>query len=199
MDDICLFFFPLSLPSLLATCGWDLRTCALRLIDSVQVFLRNIQTEIGRQLRFLQATVYAGAITDGDDDGIDSYFYDRPTAAPKQNKHIYPSNKPGRGLKIMDLGKVFGSDGGMEGGRFVYPENSDFIPVTADLDSNDGLLLVKEALESVTPESLTRIGFIHNPQDASPPPHQIDQMDSSLKSFLTPFCTSSHRRGFSAS
>ncbi|KDQ52112.1 hypothetical protein JAAARDRAFT_198531 [Jaapia argillacea MUCL 33604] len=109
-------------------------------------FLRSMQTEIGQQLQFLQAMVmYTGAVTDTDDDAIDNYFYDRPTTAPKRNN-------PGRGLKIMDLGKVFGRDDGMEGGRFVI----------------------------LTPESLARIGFIRNPRNASPPSHHIDQMHSSL-------------------
>ncbi|TCD67335.1 hypothetical protein EIP91_000256 [Steccherinum ochraceum] len=148
-------------------------------------FLRNMQMEIGEQMQHLQAELYADTITDDDSASMSTYFYDLPSSLKRRNKHIFPSKKTGS-LKILslpDLNARFGLP--LSEGAFVYPKAADRedeesekeadIPIStyviADLDSQGGKKLVREALESLASSHNARVTFIHNPS-ATPEDHQ---------------------------
>ncbi|KAF8069177.1 glycosyltransferase family 24 protein [Lyophyllum atratum] len=130
-------------------------------------FLRHMQTELTRQMQFLQEQVYEGKITDAHNETMATFFYDQPSTGLRRNQYIYPATTPGS-LRIFNLPDLFSRTGfHVAPSAFVYPPGSPVIPlslyVIADLDSEAGLQLVKEALSSITPDSRTRISFIHNP------------------------------------
>ncbi|KAF9461692.1 glycosyltransferase family 24 protein, partial [Collybia nuda] len=129
-------------------------------------FFQNMQMEIGQQMQFLQEQVYSGKITDDLNETMSTYFYDQPTTSQRRNMYLYPTATPGS-LRIFNLHEVFDRTGfRINPSSFVYPPESAPAPLTmfilADLDSEAGLKLVKEALGSVTADSPSRISFIHN-------------------------------------
>ncbi|TBU43432.1 glycosyltransferase family 24 protein [Dichomitus squalens] len=136
-------------------------------------FLRYLQTEASEQLQHLQLKVYRGELTDEDDaESISTYFYDLPTTAKRRNMYVHPSTAVG-GLRIFSLPELIESNGlESKPGAFVYPEQSEQVPLTtyivADFDSEESRGLIKEALLSITPGSLSRLSFIHNPATVSP-------------------------------
>ncbi|KAJ3727354.1 UDP-glucose:glycoprotein glucosyltransferase-domain-containing protein [Lentinula guzmanii] len=128
-------------------------------------FLRNMQTEISRQLMHLQEEIYEGHLTDEDNERISNYFFDLPTTARRRNKYVVPSKDD---LDIISLPELLPRSGPLFApSSFVYPTESEVIPVTlfvvADLNAKDGLEFVKEALTSMGKESSARLAFIHNP------------------------------------
>ncbi|KAE9396725.1 glycosyltransferase family 24 protein [Gymnopus androsaceus JB14] len=128
-------------------------------------FLRNMQTEIARQLVHLQEEIYAGHLTDDDNETISTYFYDLPTTRRRRSKYVLPSKD---NLEIVSLPELLSESGfGVTPASFVYPAESELIPVTmyvvADLNAKGGLAFVKEALLSMDKNPNTRIAFVHNP------------------------------------
>jgi UDP-glucose:glycoprotein glucosyltransferase len=97
---------------------------------------------------------------------ISTHFYDLPTTHIRRNRHIYPSGSAGS-LRIVNFVDLFSQVGILSHGPFIYPprhpkldaegENELVEPprvpftvyVVADLDSEAGLALVKEALDSM--------------------------------------------------
>ncbi|KAI0628063.1 glycosyltransferase family 24 protein [Trametes polyzona] len=133
-------------------------------------FLRYLQMEFGEQLQHLQYKIYKGEFKDEDGEKLSTYFYDLPTTSKRRNTYIHPSQKSGS-LRIFSLPELIERNGlNSTAGAFVYPE-SEHVPITTyvvvDLDSEEGRTLVKEALKSVTPGSLSRLSFIHAPSAQS--------------------------------
>ncbi|KAF8633145.1 hypothetical protein AX17_004646 [Amanita inopinata Kibby_2008] len=137
-----------------------------------QEFLKNVQTEVGPQLKYLQELVYQGVVSDGDKPDMANWFYDQPGVSKRRNKYILPG-ATGAGdteLKVVSLSETFEKTGyewkRMKSG-FLYPPGEQATPlstfVIADLDSEEGLAFVKEALGSMDEESNMRLAFIHNP------------------------------------
>ncbi|KAG6833463.1 hypothetical protein H0H87_006830 [Tephrocybe sp. NHM501043] len=131
--------------------------------------LLSMQNELSKQLQFLQEKIYSGKITDEHNETLATYFYDQPTTSLRRNRYIFSSDAPGS-LRIFNLPDLFARTGfRVAPSAFHYPPETTVIPlsvyVVADLDSPDGLKLVKEALLSINPGSRTRISFIHNPAD----------------------------------
>ncbi|KAG6918623.1 hypothetical protein DXG01_013034 [Tephrocybe rancida] len=141
--------------------------------DYNEEFLQHIQNELSRQLQFFQEKIYSGKITDeqeGLNDTLATYFYDQPTTSLRRNRYIYPTGAPGS-LRVFNLVDLFARTGfRVAPSAFLYPPETTVIPLTiyvvADLDSLEGLKLVKEALLSISPGSRTRISFIHNPANS---------------------------------
>ncbi|KAG6827591.1 hypothetical protein H0H92_011214 [Tricholoma furcatifolium] len=134
-----------------------------------QTFLMDMQKELGRQLQYLSEQIYSGRLTDAHNETLGTYFYDQPTTGLRRNRYIYPSDGPGS-LRVFNLPDLFSRTGfHVEPSSFVYPAETAAIPlslyVIADLDSPQGLELVKQALLSIGPHTRTRISFIHNPKD----------------------------------
>ncbi|KAJ3833052.1 UDP-glucose:glycoprotein glucosyltransferase-domain-containing protein [Lentinula raphanica] len=128
-------------------------------------FLRNMQTEISRQLMHLQEEIYMGHLTDEDNERISTYFFDLPTTAKRRNKFVVPSKDEFDVISLPEL--LPGSGSVFAPSAFVYPTDSEVIPVSifvvADLDAKNGLEFVKEALSSMEKDSNARLAFIHNP------------------------------------
>ena len=107
--------------------------------------------------------MYSGELAGDIAEGISTYFYDLPTANVRRNQHIYPRTGPG-GLKFFSAPDFLP-------GAFVYPPSRDAaeahrvsftILVVADLESEAGLALVKEALDSAV--SISCDLKVHFPQ-----------------------------------
>ncbi|TFK48915.1 glycosyltransferase family 24 protein [Heliocybe sulcata] len=135
-------------------------------------FLRNMQVEISAQLQHIQEKVYMGEIRDEDADKVSTYFYDLPSTAKRRHPLIVPSSSGS--LQIRSLPEVFSRVGrglGVEG--YLLPPGDRHLPLTtyavADFDTPEGLWLVKELLETMDEESLSRITFSHNPIIPSTP------------------------------
>ncbi|KAF8631762.1 hypothetical protein AX15_002201 [Amanita polypyramis BW_CC] len=161
----------------------------LEVAQDVQDFLGAVQMEAGYQTQYLQQLVYQGALVDSDKSDMTNWFYDQPGVSKRRNKYILPSTGPNdsrsshgsRPLRIVSLPEVFEKAGyewaKMKGG-FVYPPGKELSLfstfVIADLDSKDGLALVKEALGSMNEAARMRTTFIHNPlTDAKPVVEQM--------------------------
>ncbi|KAI0823499.1 glycosyltransferase family 24 protein [Trametes gibbosa] len=130
-------------------------------------FLRYLQGEFSAQLQHLQIKIHQGELREEDAGLLSTYFYDLPTTAKRRNTYIHPTQKAGS-LRIYSLPELIERNGlNSTPGAFVYPAESENIPITmyivADLNSEEGRAFVKEALESVTPDSLSRLSFIHAP------------------------------------
>ncbi|KAF8164188.1 UDP-glucose:glycoprotein glucosyltransferase-domain-containing protein [Mycena galopus ATCC 62051] len=137
-------------------------------------FWRAMQGEVAQQLQYFQEArqtpeeIAAPGV-------IENYFYDLPTSSARRNRYIFPASGPGAGgaeLRIVNLPEVFGRTGfRVAPGTFVYPPETERIPLTmyvvADLDTEAGLGLVKEALSSIDDASKTRVSFVHNPAQAA--------------------------------
>ncbi|KDR79892.1 hypothetical protein GALMADRAFT_242006 [Galerina marginata CBS 339.88] len=153
--------------------------------DINEDFLRHLQGEMGQQMAFLQEKVYEGSLTDADlAETMGNYFYDLPTTSKRRNSYIYPSTGS-KNVHILNLPDVFAKTRfRVSASTYLYPSESESIPeslyIVADLDSENGLGLVKEAISSLTPDSKTRISFIHNPAI----PHTADSAARSPTSWL---------------
>ncbi|KAJ3001154.1 hypothetical protein NUW54_g6613 [Trametes sanguinea] len=134
-------------------------------------FLRLLQTEYLEQLQHIQMKVYKGELTDEDAGSISTYFYDLPTTAKRRNTYIHPTQKAGS-LRIFALPELIEKNGlNSTAGAFIYPLDSEQVLLTtyivADLDSEGSREIIKEALKSIIPGSLSRLSFIHAPSAAS--------------------------------
>ncbi|KAG6876468.1 hypothetical protein C0992_012845 [Termitomyces sp. T32_za158] len=121
----------------------------------------------GRHYNYDQ--VYSGKLTEAHNDTLGTYFYDQPTTGMRRNRYIYPTDAP-ESLKVFNLPELFSRTRfRVSPATFVYPVETPVIPlslfVIADLDSQEGLKLVREALLSIGSNTRTRISFIHNPID----------------------------------
>ena len=94
---------------------------------------------------------------------VSTYFYDLPATDMRRNKYIHPAGA----LRIVNLPELFARIGGLSHGPFIYSGGDRrlgadgasesvslarvpfTIYIVADLDSETGLALVKEALESI--------------------------------------------------
>ncbi|KAF9077351.1 glycosyltransferase family 24 protein [Rhodocollybia butyracea] len=149
-------------------------------------FLRNMQTEVARQLMHLQEEIYSGRLTDEDNERVSNYFFDLPTTARRRSRYVVP---PKDGLDIVSLPElVSGSGFSVSPASFIYPAESEIIPITmfivADLDSKEGLSFVKEALASMEKDSKTRLTLVHNPPPVSNEPSYQGHLVSSLFAHL---------------
>ncbi|KJA25590.1 glycosyltransferase family 24 protein [Hypholoma sublateritium FD-334 SS-4] len=131
--------------------------------------LRNLQAEVAVQIAFLQEKVYTGALADGNyGETMANWFYDLPTTNLRRNSYIYPSSTGGN-LRIFNLPDVFGKTRFRASPATYLYSSAEFeaisesLYIVADLDSEAGRSLIKEAITSLTAESKTRIAFIHNP------------------------------------
>ncbi|KAF8812128.1 hypothetical protein BYT27DRAFT_7133469 [Phlegmacium glaucopus] len=135
-------------------------------LDMNDDFIRKLQIEFTQQLGFLQEKVYGGSLSDENKgETMETYFYDLPTTSKRRNRYTFPSDASS--LSIVNLPELFAKVRlRVSSSTYIYPE-SDSTPLSlfiiADLDSQGGLELIKEALTSLTPGSRTRISFIHNP------------------------------------
>ncbi|KAI1789267.1 glycosyltransferase family 24 protein [Ganoderma leucocontextum] len=149
-------------------------------------FLRYLQTESAEHLQHVQLKVYKGELTDEEHaDSMATYFYDLPTTAKRRNMYIHRSAKAGD-LRIFSLPDLIEANGlKSTHGTFVYPADSQQVPLTtyvvADLDNSEGAQFIKEALRSMTPDSLSRFSFIHNSATSSPRA-KSDQLGSPSRS-----------------
>ncbi|THH06125.1 hypothetical protein EW145_g4303 [Phellinidium pouzarii] len=159
--------------------------------DLDDLFLKLLQTELSTQIQYLQEKVYLAELSDADLGSIDTYFYDLPEAYIHRNRYIFPSPaKPGVGsasgsgdLRVANLPEVFRKMGfAPASGAYLYtegrPDSDEALLTTlvvADLDSESGIALMKEALLSLDIGNSSRVTFIHNPaplDTASPAPHR---------------------------
>ncbi|KAH9946426.1 glycosyltransferase family 24 protein [Epithele typhae] len=134
--------------------------------------LQSFQQEAMQQLQHVQMKVYQGQLSDEHAAGVSTYFYDLPTTGKRRNVYIYPSSKPGS-LRIFSLPELIGGNGLSSAPQaFVNPVGEGSLPITtylvADFDTPEGVELAKQALMSITPESVSRLSFIHNPATVSP-------------------------------
>jgi UDP-glucose:glycoprotein glucosyltransferase len=108
--------------------------------------------------------LYTGELPEESPETLSTYFYDLPTTSIRRNRHIFPS---GSALRIVNLPELFSRIGIHSYGPFIYPFRRSRSPVegesktvetarvhftvyvVADLDSEEGLALVKEALGSM--------------------------------------------------
>ncbi|KAF4618673.1 hypothetical protein D9613_009850 [Agrocybe pediades] len=131
-------------------------------------FLRNLQIELGTQVNYLQEKVYEGTLSDQNaPETMSNYFYDLPTTGKRRNNYIYPSSGS-KGIQLVNLPEAFAKATFRQSPpSYLYPPESETIHqslyIISDFASADGLKLVKEAVNSLGPESKTRVSFIHNP------------------------------------
>ncbi|KAH7345399.1 UDP-glucose:glycoprotein glucosyltransferase-domain-containing protein [Rhizoctonia solani] len=128
-------------------------------------FLRHLQTEMGAQINFLQEQLYTGALADAPETDVSVFMYDLPTTAKRRNKFIYPSGN----MKVYALDNLFDSAGATEQlkGPFIYPAGEQVTPLTlwvvGDMDNDQTLTLVIEALRGMSDDAKYRLGLIHTP------------------------------------
>ncbi|KAI5117547.1 hypothetical protein M0805_004373 [Coniferiporia weirii] len=155
--------------------------------DLDDTFLKLLQTEMSTQIQYLQERIYLAELGDADMGTIETYFYDRPEAYLRRNRYIFPSStKPGLGsasgpgdLRVVNLPEVFEKTRfAPTSGAYLYSYLAG-VPLTtfvvADLDSEGGIALMKEALSSLEEGTASRLSFIHNPapvDSASSTPHR---------------------------
>ena len=119
----------------------------------------------------MNVQVYTGVLTEEIADSVSTYFYDLLTTDIRRNRHIYPSGSAGA-LRIVNLPELFSRVGILSHRPFIYPRKlephgaselaeSTHVPFTvyvvADLDSEAGLALVKEALDSIVSDLFTHL------------------------------------------
>ncbi|EKM57416.1 glycosyltransferase family 24 protein [Phanerochaete carnosa HHB-10118-sp] len=132
--------------------------------------MRNMQFMGTQMFQHLQEQLLAGALTDDDAEHIATYFYDLPTTAARRNRYIYPSGKNSElVLNVPELLAKASFSSGQD--AFVYPPGEAQVSLTtliiADLDSEEGLALAKEALMAMEEDSPARVSFVHNPSNST--------------------------------
>ncbi|KAH8113837.1 UDP-glucose:glycoprotein glucosyltransferase-domain-containing protein [Phellopilus nigrolimitatus] len=133
-------------------------------------FLKHLQTEMSTQIQYFQEKIYLAELGDADLGTIDTYFYDLPETHLRRNRYIFPSAaRPGVGsgsLRVFNLPEIFKKTVfAPAAGAYLYPDSEEMTLTTfvvADLDSEGGIALMKEALLSLE-GSASRLSFIHNP------------------------------------
>ncbi|KAF5330129.1 hypothetical protein D9611_010543 [Ephemerocybe angulata] len=129
-------------------------------------FLRNLQADFGPFQQYYQEAVYGGVLSDKDLPSIGEHLYDLPTTSKRRSLYIFP--KTPADLRLVNLPEAFSKAGlSFSQGSYLYSD-SDAYPlsvwVVGDFDSEGGLDLVKEALDSFTETSNARLSFIANPR-----------------------------------
>ncbi|KAL0959808.1 hypothetical protein HGRIS_011489 [Hohenbuehelia grisea] len=137
--------------------------------ERFEVFLKDLRQEINVQTGYFQHKVQENELSDQHAGDLANYFYDLPTTGRNRNPYIYPTTTPGS-LRVHNLRELFAHSGfHFDGRAFVYPEAATATPLSvllvADLDSEHGIQLVKEALTSLSKESKARLTFVHNPSE----------------------------------
>jgi UDP-glucose:glycoprotein glucosyltransferase len=124
-----------------------------------------LQSTLGEQVNFLQEAIHSDYSFDAD--SISTYFYDLPTTSLRRNAVIVPENE--FEVKTFNLADLFNDDAFVLNQDFLYPpDESAHTPLTVwvigDLDSEDGIGLVRNAVEHLMTDSASsRVGFIHVP------------------------------------
>ncbi|KAI0090064.1 glycosyltransferase family 24 protein [Irpex rosettiformis] len=133
-------------------------------------FLRSMQVEASQQLQHLQEKVYLGVIGDEESERMATYFYDLPSTSKRRNRFIYPAAKSNGigGLHIVNLMDLYqSSQFPISSGSFLHPPGSLRLNastfVVADFNSDDGVALLKEVLQSMNSNTQSRYTFVHNP------------------------------------
>ncbi|TDL22772.1 hypothetical protein BD410DRAFT_769716 [Rickenella mellea] len=152
-------------------------------------FLRHMQLEQQAQVQHLIEKVYSSQLTEGDAERMDTYFYDLPETTKKRSPYIFQTTETGD-LRIHNLPDLFHRMGVQPtSGQFIYPTESDQHTLTtyvvADLDSEAGIALMREAVDSLENGSPSRLSFVHNPApvnspEDSPPHTRISQLVAHL-------------------
>ncbi|KZT07030.1 glycosyltransferase family 24 protein [Laetiporus sulphureus 93-53] len=154
-------------------------------------FLRLMQREANEQMEYITELVLTNVLTDNDLPSISTYFYDLPVASKRRNRHIYPSVKTGD-LRILSLLELVGPYEFLNWpGSFVYPAEPERVPLTtyvvADLDSEAGRQLIKEALSATASgKHPSRLSFIHNPSNLS---SEMSTQQTAVSSLLAQLAT----------
>ncbi|PPQ81692.1 hypothetical protein CVT26_007456 [Gymnopilus dilepis] len=137
-------------------------------------FFRYMQTEMSMQVQYLSEKIYSGILTDENKPpSMSNYFYDLPNASKRRNVYMFPAGGS-KDVQIVSLPEVFRKTRfRVSEGTYLYPTAAESVYeslyVVTDLDTEDGLALVKEAISSLTSDSKTRISFIHNPTTPQTP------------------------------
>ncbi|KAL5480943.1 KRE5 [Sanghuangporus weigelae] len=137
-------------------------------------FLKQLQVEMNSQIQFLQEKIYLAELSDANLATIDTYFYDLPSTNLRRNRYIFPSSLPKSriggqtsNLRIVNVPEMFKKTGfAPRAGAYLYSDSEDIIFTTfvvADLDSEAGITLMRETLQSLKSDSRNRLSFIHNP------------------------------------
>ncbi|KAL5522625.1 hypothetical protein ACEPAG_8642 [Sanghuangporus baumii] len=137
-------------------------------------FLKQLQVEMNSQIQFLQEKIYLAELGDANSETIDTYFYDLPSTNLRRNRYIFPSSSPKSriggqtsNLRIVNVPELFNRTGfAPRAGAYLYSESVDTVFTTfvvADLNSEAGITLMREALQSLKSDSRNRLSFIHNP------------------------------------
>ncbi|KIY66670.1 glycosyltransferase family 24 protein [Cylindrobasidium torrendii FP15055 ss-10] len=149
-----------------------------RHFDMDEMVMRGLQTEVNKQLQFLQEQIYAGSITDDDVPRMATYFYDLPATSRTRNRYITSNSKDG--LKVS-MNAYFNTGFEPKNGAYAQSASNDLLVtmvVAADFTTEAGVELVKAALRSLDEDSHSRITFVHNPSSVSR--HSVDHLLSAL-------------------
>ncbi|KAF8905183.1 glycosyltransferase family 24 protein [Gymnopilus junonius] len=136
--------------------------------DFDEDFFRYMQTEMSVQMNYLSEKIYSGVLSDENKpESMSNYFYDLPTTSKRRNVYMFP---PGgsKDVQIVSLPEVFAKTRfRVSPQTYLYPTAAESVYeslyIVTDLDTQDGLALIKEAISSLTSDSKTRVSFIHNP------------------------------------
>ncbi|KAH8978341.1 UDP-glucose:glycoprotein glucosyltransferase-domain-containing protein [Lactarius akahatsu] len=145
-------------------------------------FLNPLQSSVGQALQYFQEKVYAGAITDDQADDIENHFYDLPTTMKRRNRHIVPLSNGG-GMRVIGLPDLHKQTGlRVSPAAFIYPASEQVplsIYVVADLDTEDGLSSLRDALTFAdTGSARSRFTFLHNPASPNSDPGRHTHVSS---------------------
>ncbi|KAI9428853.1 UDP-glucose:glycoprotein glucosyltransferase-domain-containing protein [Lactarius indigo] len=134
-----------------------------------------------------QEKIYAGAITDDQADDIENHFYDLPTTMKRRNRHIVPLGGGVRVITLSDLHKQTGLR--ISPDAFIYPASEQVplsIYVVADLDAEDGLSSLRDALTFAdTGSARSRFTFLHNPASPNSDPGRHIHVSSLLSHLVS--------------
>ncbi|CAD6930112.1 unnamed protein product [Tilletia controversa] len=148
--------------------------------------MQNLKILVSEQLQVIAREVYRGNLDDDSD--ISNYFYDLQSSFSSRPALVFPEPDPETGatpsVKLVNLLEATaGFDPhGQVVNSFVYPvATQDGGPsptpnttmwVVGDLDSSQGVKLVRSALKMVA-ESRVRLGFVHQPSSQ----HAVSQAE----------------------
>ncbi|RXW17921.1 hypothetical protein EST38_g7933 [Candolleomyces aberdarensis] len=129
-------------------------------------FLRSLQSDFGTFQQYYQESIYNGIITDAQMAELGDHFYDLPTTGKRRSVYIFP--KTPADLQIANVPEALSNANlKLQTGSYLYT-NAEAVPlsiyVVGDFDSEAGLSLASEALDSLTEASEARVSFIANPK-----------------------------------
>lgn len=154
-------------------------------IEMTGQILQHLQVEIGSQIQYLQEQLHLGTLPDDIAD-ISVHFYDLPGSHKRRNKLVHRSGKL-TSDQLTSLPQLFEVTGFRTkvGSYLQWPEHKDAPLVTsyviADFDTEDGLDLLREAVESLESDSPARIAFLHNPANTD----DLDNVQPAVSSLLS--------------